>query len=122
MTGKILIVEDDQRTRECLGKFLRLYGFETLACTSGEEAISVTLGDPPDVILMDLGLPGMSGIEAAQVMKQEATISRIPIIALSGRPAHLWERTAREAGINLYLTKPASAPQIVEAICKVLPS
>jgi CheY-like chemotaxis protein len=123
MSGRILIVEDDRLTRESLAKYLRLKGFEVLTAVRGEEAIALTLRDHPDVILMDLGLPGMSGIEASQVIKQEyPQIAHIPIIAITGRPRELWEETARAAGICLYLTKPALPSEIIIAIAQVLPS
>lgn len=119
--AKILIVEDDRLTRESLSQYLLLKGFEVLTAIRGEEAISLTLRDHPDVILMDLGLPGMSGIEAAQVIKQQyPQISRIPIIAITGRPREIWEETALNAGISLYLTKPALPSAIVQAIAQIL--
>jgi CheY-like chemotaxis protein len=91
-------------------------GFDTLVSGSGEEAISPTLRAYPDVILMDLGLPGMSGIDAAQVIKQHGAISKIPIIALSGRAPDIWERLALSAGMSLYLPKPLAPADIVKAI------
>jgi CheY-like chemotaxis protein len=118
---KILIVEDDRLTRESLGRYLELKGFEVATAVTAEEAISLTLRDHPDAILMDLGLPGMSGIEAAQVMKQYPQISHIPIIAVSGRPRELWEETALDSGISLYINKPALPSNIVKAIAQVLP-
>jgi CheY-like chemotaxis protein len=120
-TVKILIVEDEPRARECLSIYLQLNGFETLVSSSGEEAISLTLRDYPDVILMDLGLPGMSGIEAARVIKQNNEISKIPIIALSGRSPDVWERPALNAGMSVYLAKPASPRDVVKAIQRFLP-
>jgi DNA-binding response OmpR family regulator len=121
MKTKILIVEDDRLTRESLSKYLQLKGFEVMPCITGEEAIALTLRDQPDIILMDLGLPGMSGIEAAQVIRQQyPQISRIPIIAISGRPRELWEETALDAGISLYLSKPALPSEIVKAITQIL--
>jgi CheY-like chemotaxis protein len=122
MKTKILIVEDDRLTRESLSKYLLLKGFEVLTAIRGEEAIALTLRDHPDVILMDLGLPGMSGIEAAQVIKQQyPQISRIPIIAITGRPRELWEEAALNAGISLYLNKPALPSDIIKAIAQLVP-
>jgi CheY-like chemotaxis protein len=69
---------------------------------------------------MDLGLPGMSGIEVAQFIKHNRQISKIPIIALSGHQPELWEETALDAGISLYLAKPASLDDIIKAIAQVL--
>jgi CheY-like chemotaxis protein len=122
MDGKILVVEDDRLIRESLARYLSLKGFEVLTAVRGEEAIALALRDYPDVILMDLGLPGMSGIEAALVIKQEyPQISHIPIIAVTGRPRELWQDTARAAGISLYMTKPALPSDIVKAIKQFLP-
>jgi CheY-like chemotaxis protein len=120
MKPKILIVEDHELTRAGLTRYLKAKGYDPIATSSGEEAIALALKEHPDVILMDLGLPGMSGIEAAQVIKQEyPQISHIPIIAVSGRPRDLWEATALQAGISRYINKPASLPSIIEAIEEV---
>jgi CheY-like chemotaxis protein len=98
-----------------------LKGFDTLVSSSGEEAIALTLRDYPDVILMDLGLPGMSGIEAARIIKQNGDISKIPIIALSGHPQHIWEPPALRAGMSLFLAKPLAPADVVTAIQHCVP-
>jgi CheY-like chemotaxis protein len=121
MAAKILIVEDERVTRESLMQYLQDEGFEVLVSRSGEEAIAVTLSDQPDIILMDLGLPGMSGLEAAQVIKQNPQVSNIPIIAVSGRPPEVWKAAALSAGISLYIMKPALLSDIANAIAEVLP-
>jgi CheY-like chemotaxis protein len=121
-SAKILIVEDEPRARESLSTYLQLKGFDTLVSSSGEEAVSLTLSDFPDVILMDLGLPGMSGIEAARVIKQNGEISKIPIIALSGYPQDIWKPTALHAGMSLYLSKPLAPADIVTAIQRFVPA
>jgi CheY-like chemotaxis protein len=103
-----------------LSRLLQLKGYAVTGAENGEQAIALALQEHPDVILMDLGLPGMSGIEAAQVLKQNTQTKQMPVIAVSGRPRHLWEETAAGAGIALYLNKPVSLAAITEAIDRVL--
>jgi protein-histidine pros-kinase len=95
-------------------------GYAVTNAANGEQALALALQEHPDVVLMDLGLPGMSGIEAAQILKQNPKTREMPVIAVSGRPRHLWEETAAGAGIALYLNKPASLASITEAIERVL--
>jgi two-component system KDP operon response regulator KdpE len=116
MKLRVLVVEDEPEVRRVLSSCLRQSGHEAVNAATGEEAISLALRDRPDVILMDLGLPGMSGLEAATVIKQNKEISEIPIIALSARPPKAWKEKALEAGISIYLSKPASLAEITQAI------
>jgi CheY-like chemotaxis protein len=122
VSGKVLIVEDDRLTRESLQDYLRLRSLQVLSSSTGEEGIALALRDQPNVILMDLGLPGMSGIEAAQVIRNDLRICKIPIIALTGRPRELWEEAARDAGVTLYLTKPVLLSKVFDAIVPFLSS
>ena len=120
MRCKLLLVEDDAAVRNSLSRLLQMAGYAVTAAVTGEQAIALALQDCPDVILMDLGLPGMSGIEAAQVLKRNPQTSQMPIIAVSARPRALWEEAAAGAGIVLYLNKPASLTEILDAIDRVL--
>jgi two-component system cell cycle response regulator DivK len=117
---KVLVVEDEPQVRRVLSFCLRQSGHELLDAGSAEEAICVALRDQPDVILMDLGLPGMSGLEATELIKQDQQMSRIPVIALSGRSPELWREKAMRAGISVYLSKPASLAEITDAIERVV--
>jgi two-component system KDP operon response regulator KdpE len=120
MKARVLVVEDEPQVSRVLSFCLRQSGHELLNAGTGEEAICLALKDHPDVIVMDLGLPGMSGLEATAVIKQNKQMSRIPIIALSGRPPELWRERALQAGISLYLSKPASLDEIMRAIEQVV--
>jgi CheY-like chemotaxis protein len=120
MKLKVLVVEDEPQVRRVLSFCLRQSGHEPLDAATAEEAICLALSDHPDVILMDLGLPGMSGIEATEIIKHNRQVSAIPVIALSGRPPHLWRERALRAGISVYLSKPASLAEITQAIEQVV--
>jgi CheY-like chemotaxis protein len=120
MKLKVLVVEDEPQVGRVLSFCLRQSGHEPVNAGSGEEAISVALRDHPDVILMDLGLPGMSGLEATELIKHNREMSEIPIIALSARSPELWRERALQAGIRVYLSKPASMAEINQAIDQVV--
>lgn len=116
MTKKILIVEDNRDCCELLVLLLRGAGFETTGVHSGAEAISHTRNNRPDVIFMDLGLPDLDGIATAAAIKQNPDTSNIPIVALSARLEDTWRAKALNAGMTLYLTKPAEPQVIIRAV------
>ena len=104
MCPKILIVEDQPDSREILRKVIEHLGYEVIEARSGEEGIEGALAENPDLIIMDIRLPGMSGIEATIALKQRSNTSRIPIIAHSG-----WKEEKDEAlaaGMVEFLIKP----------------
>lgn len=116
MTKKILIVEDNRDCCELLVLLLRGAGFETAGVHSGAEAIAHTRENRPDVIFMDLGLPGLDGIATTAAIKQNPDTSDIPIVAFSARLEDAWRAKALNAGMALYLTKPAAPDAILRAV------
>ena len=79
----VLIVDDDERNRKLARDVLRNAGFETLDAPTGAKAITLASDHVPDVILMDLRLPDMGGVEAARTLRDDERTSRIPIVATS---------------------------------------
>ncbi len=116
MIKKILIAEDNPDCCELLVFLLRRTGYDAAGVQSGEEAIAHALSDHPDLIFMDLGLPGLDGIAAATAIKQNPKTARIPIVALSARLEQTWKAKALSAGMTMYLTKPAAPHAILRII------
>jgi CheY-like chemotaxis protein len=116
MIKKILIVEDNRDCCELLVLLLRGAGFETTGVLSGAEAIAHTRKNRPDLIIMDLGLPDLDGIATAEAIKRNPDTSDIPIVALSARLEDTWKAKALNAGMTLYLTKPAAPQAIIRAV------
>jgi len=113
---KILIAEDNADCCELLVFLLRRTGYEAVGVQSGQEAIAHALSDHPDLIFMDLGLPGVDGIAAAAAIKQNPKTAGIPIVALSARLEETWKAKALHAGMTRYLTKPAAPHAIIRII------
>ena len=116
MTKKILIVEDNRDCCELLVLLLRGAGFEAIGVHTGAEAIAHTRNNPPDVIFMDLGLPDLDGVATAAAIRQNPDTSKIPIVALSARLEDTWRAKALNAGMTLYLTKPAEPQMIIRVV------
>ena len=119
MKEKILIVEDNLEFCHFLAYLLRSIGYEPIETGSGEEAIARARSDQPALILMDIRLPGMDGVEAAAAIKQNPDTSEIPIVALSAYISEEWQQKAFDAGIRKYLTKPAP-PQTIKATINLI--
>lgn len=118
MTKKILIVEDNHDCCEFLTFLVRRLGYEAIPVHTGEEAIVRAIAAHPDLIFMDLGLPGIDGIEAAAAIKQHPDTAGIPIVALSACSEERWKEKALDAGMTMYLSKPAPPAEIKETIEK----
>lgn len=116
MSKKILIVEDNCDCCDLLVMLVRGAGYDAAGVHSGAEAIAYTRISRPDVIFMDLGLPGLDGIATATAMKQNPDTRDIPIVALSARLEDTWRVRALNAGMALYLTKPAAPQLILKAV------
>jgi two-component system, chemotaxis family, sensor kinase CheA len=112
----ILIAEDNRDCRELLTIALSHLGYDTIAANSGEKAIDAALAHLPDVILMDINLEGVNGIDATAAIKAHPLTSRIPVIGVSAWPGEAYRRKALEAGMAIYLTKPAPVETIKQSI------
>lgn len=103
---KILIVEDNEMNRDILSRELRDRDHEVVAATNGEEGIEKSLTESPDLILMDLSLPGIDGWDATRAIKADAQTARIPVIALTAHAMPGDRDKALAAGCDDYETKP----------------
>ncbi len=112
-TGRrVLVVDDNRAAAEMLGKVLSLLGHEVLTAHDGRQAIDMAAGHLPEVVLMDLGMPHMSGYEAARSIRQTDWGRKMTLIALTGwGQAEDRERT-RDAGFDHHLVKPADPTEI----------
>jgi CheY-like chemotaxis protein len=102
----VLLVDDIDDQRELYRADLRRLGFKVLEASSGVEAIARAVDARPDIIIMDLAMPGMDGFGATRVLKRLAVTRRIPVVALTAHGEHLTQEWARAAGCDAYLTKP----------------
>ena len=120
MAARILVVEDDEDNRRIVVKVLTTAGHRTLEAPDGQTAITLARQEHPDLIIMDLALPGMDGWEASRRLKADPKTADIPIIALTAFAMRGDEERAREAGCDGYLSKPCRPQTIRDAVQRFL--
>jgi two-component system, cell cycle response regulator DivK len=112
---KVLVVDDMPDNRELFLQYLEdLY--EVVEATNGREAVAVAVEQMPDLILMDLSLPEMTGWEATEVLKRNDTTKKIPVIALTAHAMTGDREKALAAGCDDYLTKPIVANDLINKV------
>jgi two-component system cell cycle response regulator DivK len=112
----ILVVEDDETNQELVTRFLKRDGHRVVLANDGSAGVRAALEHIPDLILMDLGLPGMDGWEAAQLIKSSARTAHIPIIALTAHAMPEDVLKAQGAGCDAYETKPVVYQRLLKKI------
>ena len=120
MSTTILIVEDHIDSLEVLTIQLKAMGYEVIEATTGEEGIEKAQALHPEIILMDLGLPGINGIETAHRLKKNPVTANIPVIAHTAWPEEAFRSEGEKAGISDFLTKPTSPYRFKTTIEKCL--
>lgn len=120
MFKKILIVEDDPRSLKMIQMTLRPYGYSLLEATDGEEALKVARSDKPDLIIMDLRLPKVSGLEVTRQLRQMSDFSHIAIIAITAYAMKGDKEKAISAGCDAYLAKPINTRELPKLVTEML--
>jgi CheY-like chemotaxis protein len=121
--GRILVVDDSDDLRSFLVLLLeRSGGYETLEAATGEEVVEKAISGRPDLILMDIILPGINGVDATKAIRNNPSTAQIPIIAYSALPLVGWKEQALKAGMVEYLQKPFNLQLLMETIQKFIPS
>jgi two-component system, cell cycle response regulator DivK len=116
----VLVVDDYQDAREMYAEYLSFSGFRVVEASTGTEAVEKALALRPDVILMDLSLPGMDGWAATRQLKSDERTSRIPVVALTGHALAGASEGARLAGCDAFVTKPCLPDELVVEIRRML--
>ena len=117
---KILIAEDEPDIRELVAFTLRFGGYEVVAASNGEEALNAAGRELPDLILMDVRMPKMTGYEACRLMKANEKLKDIPVVFLSAKGQDAEIQTGLEAGAEEYLLKPFSPDQLTNRVRAIL--
>ena len=112
----VLVVEDNPANMELVHDLLTVAGYRVLMATTAERAIELASTGKPDLVLMDIGLPGMDGLEATRRLKRNPTTAAIPIVCLTAHAMHGDEARARRAGCDGYLTKPLDARSFADTV------
>jgi two-component system cell cycle response regulator DivK len=116
----ILVVDDYQDAREMYAEYLQFSGFRVAEARNGNEAVAQAFALRPDLILMDLSLPGMDGWEATKVLKADDRTKHIPVVALTGHALAGASEGARKAGCDSFVTKPCLPDDLVVEVRRML--
>ena len=120
-TKVILIVDDDPISLKLARDVLQANGYLTIEASNGKQALELAKANKPALILMDIRMPVMDGLEATRYLKKDATTRDIPTIALTASAMKHDEEGMRQAGCDGYLTKPLDIQQLLKEIAKYLP-
>lgn len=118
---RILCVEDNEALADVMHTFLESKGFQVLAAGTGADAVKIAQDELPDLILMDLQLPVMSGLEATRRIRAIAELATIPIIAVTGFATEFDTVRTRTAGCDAHVAKPYDLDNLLQTINGLLP-
>jgi two-component system, cell cycle response regulator DivK len=113
---RVLIVEDNEKNMKLVRDVLQATGYSTLEATTGEEAIELSLSQAPALVLMDVQLPGIDGVEALERLRQNERTASIPVLALTAQAMSGDRERFLEAGFDGYLAKPVDVGELIEAV------
>ena len=113
---RVLIVEDNEKNMKLVRDVLQATGYSTLEATTGEEAIELALSQAPALVLMDVQLPGIDGVEALERLRQNERTASIPVLALTAQAMSGDRERFLEAGFDGYLAKPVDVGELIEAV------
>jgi CheY-like chemotaxis protein len=117
---RVLLVEDNELNRDMLSRRLARRGFDVVTALDGEEAIQQTNEIKPDLILMDMGLPGLNGWDATRRIKANPETNAIPVIALTAHAMNVDREQALAAGCDAFETKPVELERLLTTIQNLL--
>ena len=116
MPKKVLIVEDNELNMKLFRDLLEAQDYEVLETREGLQALTIARQHKPDLILMDIQLPEISGLEVTKWLKEDEELARIPVIAVTAFAMKGDEERIREGGCEAYLSKPISVMQFLDTI------
>ena len=122
MGRRILVIEDQEDNRRILCDLLTDRGYEIIEATTGLDGVTIAEKECPDLILMDIQLPGIDGYEATRRIKANPTLHQIPIIAVTSYAMSGDDAQALEAGCDAYVAKPFSPRALLAKIREYVPS
>ena len=120
MKKKILIVEDNPVHIKLIEMTMRARNYILLKATNGEEALDMAIRERPNLIIMDMNLPGMTGFEISKKLRENPAFSHTPIIAITAYAMARDREMAIESGCDAYLTKPIDTRELPELVAKLL--
>jgi two-component system, cell cycle response regulator DivK len=120
--ARVLVIEDNASNMTLATYLLKSAGHEVLCATDAEEGLAMARAERPDLILMDIQLPGMDGLEATALLKRDAATRTVPVIALTALAMKGDEERIRAAGCDGYIAKPMRYKAFLETVSRFLPA
>jgi two-component system cell cycle response regulator DivK len=117
---RILLVDDYTDALYVWAQYLRLSGYAVTACSCGADALAAVERHPPDIAVLDLDLPGMSGFDLARLFRARTSTVRLPLIAMTGHSDPDAVASAKAAGFNLVIIKPCDPERLTTEIDRLL--
>jgi DNA-binding response OmpR family regulator len=116
--AKILVIEDESELRANVARLLKAEGYEVLTAENGAVGVELALGEPPDLIICDIAMPGMDGFGVLFSLRENVTTSHVPFIFLTASTRTYDRNFGVELGANDYITKPFKLQELLEAVRK----
>ena len=116
----VMVIEDNEKNRKLMRVVLKAKGYNVIEATTGEEALSLLKGNIPDIILMDIQLPGIDGLTLVKQIKADALTKDIPIIAVTAYAMKGDEQKILDTGCNAYVSKPINTQELPLTIEKYI--
>ena len=116
MSKRILVIEDHEENRRLLRDLLTSFGYELIEAVTGEEGLTAAVAERPDLVLMDIQLPGIDGYETTRRIKQDPSLRQTPVIAVTSYALSGDDVKAFAAGCDAYVTKPFDPAELLEKI------
>lgn len=116
MPKKVMIVEDNELNMKLFKDLIEASGYETVRTANGREAVELARAHKPDLILMDIQLPEVSGLDVTQWLKADDELCVIPVIAVTAFAMKGDEERIRKGGCEAYISKPIQVPKFIETI------
>jgi two-component system cell cycle response regulator DivK len=113
---RILIIEDNEKNMKLVRDILQAKGFETMEAVSAEEGLALVKLHRFDLVLMDIQLPGMNGIEALECLRADEETNKIPVVAVTASVTMQDQSQITRAGFNAFISKPISVKEFLETV------
>jgi len=116
----VLIIEDNEKNMKLARDILQAKGYKTVEAETGEEGVKLAKERKPDLVLMDIQLPGINGIEAFRQLRAEAATAKIPVVALTASVTPTDRSQITAAGFDAFISKPISLKEFVETVKRLI--
>ena len=120
MGGRILLIEDEGNIREAIGFILSRAGWEVQGHGNGATAIEAVTRTKPDIIILDIMLPGLSGFEILRALREDADLALLPVLMLTAKGQNKDRKLAEDLGVNAFITKPFANNDVIACVARLL--